>query len=775
MRTGGCSVHQALTAEAASLVKQAITLAQRRGHAQVTPLHVANTMLAASGSLLRAACLQSHSHPLQCKALEVCFNVALNRLPAAAASAPLLPHHQQNHHYPTISNALVAAFKRAQAHQRRGSIENQQQPLLAVKIELDQLIISILDDPSVSRVMREAGFSSTEVKSSIEKAVSPPKESRNSLVIGAKVGRPRASDGVRNEDVMSVINNMMNKRNKGFVIVGECLATIEGVVGGLMDKVDSGEVPESFREVKFISLPLFSVGDLSRGEVEEKLVELGCLVRRCAEKGVVLYLGDLEWTTKEKREEEQGRKVGYCAVEHIIIEIGRLAFAINGESRRLWLMGIATFQTYMRCRNRYPSLETIWGVCPLTIPEGSLGLSLIPESDVEDTSRSKKAGNASSWLLLEGGRDNQVKCCGDDAPPSSLPSWLQQYKDESKKLSYNHDQDHVQVRHLCEKWNSSERTITFSSVSPSCSTFGFSHGIPKSCEPSLRIYIPKQIDPKQAILSNPSSTPNSASSSDTMEVEYVQRFKELNSENLKAICNALEKEVPRQKDVIPEIASTILKCRSGMVKRKVKVKDGEAKEETWLFFQGVDVQAKEKIARELARLVFGSNSSLVTISLSRCSSTKSNSTEEYLRNKRSRDCSYIERFAEAVSANPHRVFLVEDLEQVDYCSQIGIKRAIERGRIGTSNGEEVSLRDAIIIFSCENFNSRGSRSCSPSVKQKLESCDEKKVTELETSPSVSLDLNISIEDESSDQKQSTDDLGLLESVDGRMILKNQVL
>ena len=37
-----------------------------------------------------------------------------------------------------------------------------------MKVEIDQLIISILDDPSVSRVMKEAGFSSTNVKSNLE-------------------------------------------------------------------------------------------------------------------------------------------------------------------------------------------------------------------------------------------------------------------------------------------------------------------------------------------------------------------------------------------------------------------------------------------------------------------------------------------------------------------------------------------------------------------------------------------------------------------------------
>ncbi|EEE57136.1 hypothetical protein OsJ_07038 [Oryza sativa Japonica Group] len=115
MRAGGCTVQQALTAEAAAVVKQAVSLARRRGNAQVTPLHVASAMLQAAGAapapgLLRAACLRSHSHPLQCKALELCFNVALNRLPASAGASPLLGHgHGVGVYYPpSLSNALHA-------------------------------------------------------------------------------------------------------------------------------------------------------------------------------------------------------------------------------------------------------------------------------------------------------------------------------------------------------------------------------------------------------------------------------------------------------------------------------------------------------------------------------------------------------------------------------------------------------------------------------------------------------------------------------------------
>ncbi|KAE8680547.1 putative syntaxin-24-like [Hibiscus syriacus] len=730
MRAGGCTVQQALTNEAANVVKQAVTLARRRGHAQVTPLHVANTMLSASTGLLRTACIQSHAHPLQCRALELCFNVALNRLPASASS-PMLGTYWQ---YPSISNALVAAFKRAQAHQRRGSIENPQQPLLAVKIELEQLIISILDDPNVSRVMREAGFTSTQVKSNVEQAVSleicsqnspsvdsnKSRESSNadlalsqphtaSQVASNKTGKPRGSDPIiRDEDVMFVMENLMNEKRRSFVVVGECISSIEGVVNALIHKADKGNI-------KFVNLSFSSFGHLNRVEVEQKLEELKKHVGNCLGKGIVLNLGDLKWAIEYRASSSEQSRGYYCPVEHMIMEIGKLLVSNIGESGRFKLMGSATFQTYMRCKNGHPSLQTVWGLHPLTIPAGSLRFSLITDSELQSRATSNKVGNGSSWS-----------------------TWAE---------PQHHDCPVVEPTQTVE---------------------------PTS---ALRLYIAEHNykDPRP----HPSSSPNSACSSDVMEMEYVHKFKELNADNLTTLCTALENKVPWQKDIVPEIVTTILKCRSGMIRRKWKLVDGEStKEETWFFFQGVDVQAKEKIGKELARLVFGSQNNFVSIELSSFSSTKADSTED-CRSKRSRDeqsCSYIERFAEAVSCNPHRVFFIEDVEQSDYFSQMGFHRAIQRGRISRADGEEADLSDAIVILSCESFSSR-SRACSPPAKLKSDGTfEEDKVggSEETTSPCVSLDLNMSL-DHDSLEEQSIQDIGLLQSVDRRIVFKTQEL
>ncbi|KAL2554170.1 Double Clp-N motif-containing P-loop nucleoside triphosphate hydrolase superfamily protein [Forsythia ovata] len=772
MRAGGCALQQALTAEAAGTVKQAVALAKRRGHAQVTPLHVANTMLAATTGLLRTACLQSHSHPLRCNALELCFNVALNRLPASSSSPVLGHHHSQ---FPSISNALVAAFKRAQAHQRRGSIENQQQPILAVKIELAHLIISILDDPSVSRVMREAGFSSTQVKRNVEKAVSSSNKSKENNLLslspspspspspptsdqtGGNNSKPTAYESVKIEDINSIINSLMNKRRRSIVIVSECVSDIETVVRGVMNRVKKGEIPEDLRGVEFISIPPYSFCSLHREEVEKKMTELTCLLKSLVAKGVVLYLGDLKWILDHKVSSGI-----YCPVEHMIMELGRFVYGI-GEIGRFWLMGIATFQTYRRCRTGHNSLETVWGLHPVTIPADSFGLSLISHSNEQIEARSNNKENGTSQLLLTSGEekltcradysatfqtetpDSETSIC-NSVTTSGLPPWL---RNEGRRLNTD-DQNCVSISmgEICRKWSSISDSVQNHPKSFG-TTLSFSYASPQN--PNLQLSHFPMLECTQPLENQqwPSTAPNSAASSiDIMDTDqYAQKFKEFTAENLNILCNELEKKVPRQKEIIPEIAATILQCRSGMLRRKGK------KQETWLYFQGLDAQAKQEIARELAKIIFGSYSNFISVNLlsSFSSSTRENS---------------IQRFAQEVTANPHRVFFVQDLENADYCSKNGIKRAIERGRLVNTNGEEFSLCDAIIILSSES----SSRTCSSSTKQKSDESMEEKGC-------VSLDLNISFDDHYSTvcvEDQSIEhDVGLLENVDRCVVFKIQ--
>ncbi|AQK43620.1 Protein SMAX1-LIKE 3 [Zea mays] len=405
MRAGGCTVQQSLTAEAAAVVKQAVSLARRRGNAQVTPLHVASAMLAAPTGLLRAACLRSHSHPLQCKALELCFNVALNRLPASAAvaSSPLLGghgHHHHHHYYPpSLSNALVAAFKRAQAHQRRGSVESQQQPVLAVKIELEQLVVSILDDPSVSRVMREAGFSSTQVKANVEQAVcssttttstaaaaTAPSKNPNPSSSAATASPPQeAAKGnklplhqARDEDVAAVLDCLASRSKRRVVVIAESAAAAEATAHAAMDKIKSAEAKhDALRGAQVVSVRVSSFREMAREETERRLGELRCLVRGRRGQVVVLVVEDLKWAAEfwAGHVVQSGRRgYYYCSVEHVVTELR--ALASGGGGSLCWLLGFGTYQAYTRCRVGQPSLESLWELQTLTVPAGSLALSL---------------------------------------------------------------------------------------------------------------------------------------------------------------------------------------------------------------------------------------------------------------------------------------------------------------------------------------------------------------------------------------------------------------
>ncbi|KAF2318177.1 hypothetical protein GH714_002147 [Hevea brasiliensis] len=257
--------------------------------------------------------------------------------------------------------------------------------------------------------------------------------------------------------------------------------------------------------------------------------------------------------------------------------------------------------------------------------------------------------------------------------------------------------------------------------------------------------------PKPDLLSNPNSSPNSASSSEAMDdKEGLQSFKEFNDQNMKILCNSLEKKVPWQKDIISEIATTILECRKG------------------------------EIARELARLVFGSQANYASIGVSNFSSTRADSTEEF-KNKRPRDelgSSYHERFGLALNENPHRVFFMEDMEQVDYCSQKAIKQAIESGRLALPDGDNVPLKDAIIIFSCESFSSV-SRGCSPPRRLKIGEKEGNKDEENESEDKnqvVSLDLNIAIKvEDDGDEYYNIAENGIQQIVDRQIIFKIQEL
>ncbi|KAH0450869.1 hypothetical protein IEQ34_021561 [Dendrobium chrysotoxum] len=372
MRAALSTIQQTLTAEAAALLSQAIAEAARRRHGQTTPLHVAASLLSCPSGLLREACVRSHphsSHRLQCRALDLCFSVALDRLPSSPPSNSESSSSSVTE--PPISNALLAALKRAQAHQRRGCPEQQQQPLLAVKVELDQLVLSILDDPSVSRVMREASFSSPSVKANIEQSLSSPSNTSISQIAFFLPSHSSSTNGTnpysnpqfhdRPDEVKRVLEIMARGQRRNPVLVGD--SDPRPILRDVLRRIESGAdplVPASLRGAQVVSLEK-DFAEQSR--ILARIRELGASIEgRTREASVVLDLGDLKFLVEGAGSAQHHQPiVASETARSAVVEMANLLNQFNNGSRqRIWLVGLATCATYLRCQVYHPAVEDNW-------------------------------------------------------------------------------------------------------------------------------------------------------------------------------------------------------------------------------------------------------------------------------------------------------------------------------------------------------------------------------------------------------------------------------
>ncbi|CAO2201185.1 unnamed protein product [Urochloa humidicola] len=402
MRADLSTIQQTLTPEAAAALARAIDEAARRRHGQTTPLHVAAALLAAPAGLLRQACARAAAnagpgaaagagvagagggaHPLQCRALELCFSVALDRLPAAASAAA------QGAAGPPVSNALVAALKRAQAQQRRGCPEAAQQPLLAVKVELEQLVLSILDDPSVSRVMREASFSSSAVKSTIEQSLaSSPSPAAPSAAVPAlpaatplspspsplpRLGAANAYINPRlaaaagaaaagGDDARKVLDVMLKPARRNPVLVGD--AGPDAVLREAVRRIPTAGSPAlAGAKVLPLEMELAKLaGD--KAALAARIGDLAAVVERLvADHGaVVLDLGDFKWLVDgPAAAASDGGKA-------VVSEMARLLRRFG--SGKVWAVGTAACATYLRCKVYHPTMEAEWDLQAVPIARG---------------------------------------------------------------------------------------------------------------------------------------------------------------------------------------------------------------------------------------------------------------------------------------------------------------------------------------------------------------------------------------------------------------------
>lgn len=130
-----------------------------------------------------------------------------------------------------------------------------------------------------------------------------------------------------------------NKRNP--ILVGDSEA--EAVVSELLTKIESREFEiETLRNVEVISM--------EKGISVSKMEELGGMIEG-TKTGFILDLGDLKWAVEQRL---------------LAAEVAKLVARFKGENK-LWLIGTASCETYLRCQVYHSAMETDWDLQPLPI------------------------------------------------------------------------------------------------------------------------------------------------------------------------------------------------------------------------------------------------------------------------------------------------------------------------------------------------------------------------------------------------------------------------
>eukprot|EP00268_Persea_americana_P031860 TRINITY_DN3112_c1_g1_i1.p1 TRINITY_DN3112_c1_g1~~TRINITY_DN3112_c1_g1_i1.p1 ORF type:complete len:1137 (+),score=227.46 TRINITY_DN3112_c1_g1_i1:305-3715(+) len=431
MPTPVSTARQCLTGDAAKALDEAVAAARRRGHAQTTSLHAVTALLSSSSSLLRDACSRARSTAYsprnQLRALDICFALSLDRLSSSSSSSTATQNAASSEeNEPPISNSLMAAIKRSQANQRRNPPEAfhqhlQQNPclnsssssspsssspssstsLLSVKVELQPLILSILDDPGVSRVFADAGFRSRDVQMAL---LRPPPSTLLRLprsrcpplflcnfTAGPNLepGRPGfnfpfsglsafagSSDLVDNCRRIGKV--LVSEKSRNPLLVGVCAGDAVQSFAECLERGgaiagSANAIPREITGLSFVWLEKW-VSESSTGDGNSRFGELGQLAERCPGPGVAINVGDLNWLLAD-----------VASAGYMVAELTRLLDLHRG---RLWLIGsAANYETYMKFLTRFPSVEKDWDLQLLPItsltPAIGGGLHSRPQSLME--------------------------------------------------------------------------------------------------------------------------------------------------------------------------------------------------------------------------------------------------------------------------------------------------------------------------------------------------------------------------------------------------------
>ena len=186
-----------------------------------------------------------------------------------------------------------------------------------------------------------------------------------------------------------------------------------------------------------------------------------------------------------------------------------------------------------------------------------------------------------------------------------------------------------------------------------------------------------------------------------------------------------------------------------------------------MLFRGRDSSGKTAVARELAKLVFGSYTDFTLISACGPPTPSGKLVTKRQRSPQDDDdnAGYVgSMFFDAILENPHQVILIDSVDRLDDDSEMRIKDAVAEGAVRRCNGDLVGLSDAIVVLCSDALVSRSVVS-SPRVKRRLRDGDAT-AKEVRSRRRLRMDLNAFPDDGEDKDAVPADDAGILNFVEG---------
>ncbi|MGX1103900.1 MULTISPECIES: ATP-dependent chaperone ClpB [Bradyrhizobium] len=276
------------TERARGFIQSAQSLAMRDGHQQFSPLHLLKVLLddneGLAGGLIDRAGGNS-------RAILKATEEALNKLPKVSGNGA-----GQVYLSPELARAFDAAEKAAD--KAGDSFVTVERLLLGLTLEKGSEAASILSKGGITAQNLNAAIEAlrkgrTADSATAENAYDALKKYARDLTQAARDGKLDPVIG-RDEEIRRTIQVLSRRTKNNPVLIGEPGVGKTAIVEGLALRILNGDVPESLKDKKLLSLDMGALiaGAKYRGEFEERLKSVLQEVST-AEGGIILFIDEM--------------------------------------------------------------------------------------------------------------------------------------------------------------------------------------------------------------------------------------------------------------------------------------------------------------------------------------------------------------------------------------------------------------------------------------------------------------------------------------------------